>query len=219
MQNPSSSSSSSPPIPLLSGVLNNLRDPKPKPSFLLYTFLFISLLSLALILSLILSSSSSSTSHSGPDPFLYPTRTHRIVYDTHKSTPSPPSLAYLISGSRGHSARILRLLHAAYHPLNTYLLHLDPSAPHADRRRLALAVQAHPVFKAARNVHVVGNPDFAYPRGSSPLSLNLRAASVLLRLSPHWDWFVSLTADAYPLVTQDGMPLDRFFFFFLFLEE
>ncbi|RDX82986.1 Beta-glucuronosyltransferase GlcAT14B, partial [Mucuna pruriens] len=186
-------------LPIASTLLN-VRDPKPKPSVVLYTFLFLSLVSLTLILSL--SPSSSAPPHSGPDPFLHPTR---LVFDNHKSTPPPPSLAFLISGSRGDSARILRLLDATYHPLNHYLLHLDPSAPHADRERLALTVQAHPVFKAANNVHVVGKPDFAYTKGSSPVSLNLHAASILLRLSPHWDWFLSLTADSYPLVPQDGM--------------
>ncbi|KAK7279136.1 hypothetical protein RJT34_24181 [Clitoria ternatea] len=188
------------PSSLSNAILFNLRDHKPKPTLLLYTFLAISLFSLTLILSLSLSSSSS-TPHSGPDPFLYPTR--RLIFD--KSTPSPPSIAYLISGSRGDSGRILRLLSATYHPLNHYLLHLDPSAPHADRERVALMVQSNPIFAAAKNVHVMGKPDFAYAKGSSPLSLNLHAASILLRLSVGWDWFVSLGADAYPLVTQDDL--------------
>lgn len=182
----------------------NLRDSKPKPILLLYTFLAISLLSLTFILSLSSSSSSSSSPHSQPDPFLHPT--HRIIYDQDKATPPPPpSIAYLISGSQGDSGRILRLLSAVYHPLNHYLLHLDPSAPHTDREKLALTVQSNPIFKAAQNVHVMGKPDFAYPKGSSPVSFTLHAASILLRLSLKWDWFVTLSADAYPLVTQDGM--------------
>ncbi|CAJ1967920.1 unnamed protein product [Sphenostylis stenocarpa] len=201
MQNPTSPSSSSSSF---SSTFFNIRDPKPKPTLiLLYTFLFLSLLSLTLILSL---SYSPSQIHSGPDPFLHPTQTHRLVYDPHKpSPPPPPALTYLISGSRGDAARILRLLHAVYHPLNLYLLHLDPSAPHAERERVALAVQSNPVFKAAQNVHVMGKPDFAYPKGSSPVSLRLHAASILLRLSQDWHWFISLSADAYPLVTQDDL--------------
>jgi len=204
MQNPISS----PPPPSSSSSFSstffNLRDPKPKPTLiLLYTFLFLSLLSLTLILTL---SHSTISTHSGPDPFLHPTHTHRLVFDPHKpSPPPPPAVAYLISGSRGDAARVLRLLHAAYHPLNIYLLHLDPAAPHAEREHLAVTVQSHPIFKAAQNVHVVGKPDFSYTKGSSPVSLRLHAASVLLRLSRDWDWFVSLSADAYPLVTQDGM--------------
>ncbi|XP_027366031.1 beta-glucuronosyltransferase GlcAT14A [Abrus precatorius] len=202
MQTPNSSSPSPPtqqhhwPSSLSVPSFFNLRDTKSKPT-LLYTVLAISLLSLTLILSLSLSSSSHPPP-SGPDPFLHPTRT--IIYD-----PPPPSIAYLISGSHADSARILRLLSATYHPLNHYLLHLDPSAPHADRERVALTVQSNPIFRAAQNVHVMGKPDFAYPKGSSPVSLNLHAASILLRLSVNWDWFVSLSADAYPLVTQDDL--------------
>lgn len=52
---------------------------------------------------------------------------------------------------------------------------------------------------------VVGKPDFAYEKGSSPVSLRLHAAAVLMRLSRRWDWFVSLGADDYPLVTQDDL--------------
>lgn len=193
------------------------RDRKPKP--IIYTFLVISLFSILLIL--YLSSSSPSQTHTRPDPFLYPThQTHRIIFDQDKTAPPPPSIAYLISGSKGDSGRILRLLSATYHPLNHYLLHLDPSAPHSDRENLALVVQSNPIFKAAQNVHVMGKPDFAYAKGSSPVSFTLHAASILIRLSLNWDWFVSLSADSYPLVTQDGMVwwfnFIVFVFYFLF---
>ncbi|RYQ82922.1 hypothetical protein HN51_058158 [Arachis hypogaea] len=189
--------------------LFSLRDPKPnnKPTLLLYTFLAISLLSITFIFSLCTSSSSTGP-HSGPDPFLFPAHqahNHRIIYDSTKANPPPPSIAYLISGSRSDSGRIIRLLHATYHPLNQYLLHLDPSASHADRERVALTVQSNPIFKAAQNVHVMGKPDFAYQKGSSPVSLAVHAASILIRLNLKWDWFVSLSADAYPLATQDDL--------------
>ncbi|CAI8601933.1 unnamed protein product [Vicia faba] len=203
MQNPGTTQPqwySSSSLSFLSSAL--FRDPKPKP--ILYTFLIISLFSILLVLSL--SSSSPSQTHTRPDPFLYPThQTHRIIYDQDKTAPPPPSIAYLISGSKGDSGRILRLLFASYHPLNHYLLHLDPSAPHSDRENLALVVQSNPIFKAAQNVHVMGKPDFAYAKGSSPVSFTLHAASILIRLSINWDWFVSLTADSYPLVTQDDL--------------
>jgi hypothetical protein len=81
---------------------------------------------------------------------------------------------------------------------------------------LALVVQSNPIFKAAQNVYVMGKPDFVYSKGSSPVSFTLHAASILIRLSLHWDWFVSLSADSYPLVTQDGM-VCCFFFLFTFL--
>lgn len=70
---------------------------------------------------------------------------------------------------------------------------------------MALKIQSFPIFRAAQNVHVIGNADFAYPKGSSPISSLLRGASILLRLSPNWDWFINLSAKDYPLVTQDDL--------------
>ncbi|KAF3948661.1 hypothetical protein CMV_025367 [Castanea mollissima] len=93
---------------------------------------------------------------------------------------SPPSIAYLISGSAGDSGQILRLLLATYHPKNQYLLHLDLTAPQSKCVGLALSIQSIPIFKAAQNVNVVGKADFAYPKGSSGISFTLRGASVRL---------------------------------------
>lgn len=62
-----------------------------------------------------------------------------------------------------------------------------------------------PIFAAAQNVHVVGKPDFAYPKGSTPISSVLRGASILLTLSSSWSWFINLSAKDYPLVTQDDL--------------
>ena len=92
------------------------------------------------------------------------------------------------------------------------MLHLDRLASQSDRERLAIRVQSFPVFKAAQNVHVIGNADFAYPKGSSPISSLLRGASILLRLSQSWDWLINLSAKDYPLVTQDGIFLDFWLF-------
>lgn len=61
------------------------------------------------------------------------------------------------------------------------------------------------VFKAAQNVNVVGKADFSYDKGASAVSSLLHAASVLLRLSGSWDWFVNLSPSHYPLVTQDDL--------------
>ncbi|CAI0544742.1 unnamed protein product, partial [Linum tenue] len=94
---------------------------------------------------------------------------------------------------------------------NRYLLHLDPSATPAERERLALAVESVPVFRASQNVDVIGKPDFAYRRGSSPVAATLHGASLLLKLSKNWDWFVRLGAADYPLVTQDDL-LQIFFY-------
>lgn len=37
------------------------------------------------------------------------------------------------------------------------------------------------------------------------MASTLHGASILLRLSGAWDWFVNLSVDDYPLVTQDGL--------------
>ena len=135
--------------------------------------------------------------------------------------PSPPSLAYFISGTEGDSNRLFRLLLAVYHPRNIYLLHLDLAASEEKRRSLAIAVQDFPLFKSVRNVHVIGKADFADPRGSSVLSSVLHGAAILLRLGQSWDWFINLEASDYPLVTQDGKysdfekwPFSLFSFFY-----
>ncbi|KAK4750345.1 hypothetical protein SAY87_027794 [Trapa incisa] len=134
-----------------------------------------------------------------PDPLLFPSRRFFA------SDPSPPSIAYFISGSAGDSGRILRLLYAAYHPRNHYLLHLDRSAPQSEREKLAITVQSDPIFAAARNVDVLGKADFAYQKGSSPISATLHGASMLLRLASNWDWFINLDAHDYPLIPQDDL--------------
>ncbi|XP_020097507.1 beta-glucuronosyltransferase GlcAT14A [Ananas comosus] len=118
----------------------------------------------------------------------------------------PPSFAYLLSGARGDSRRLLRLLLAVYHPRNRYVLHLSADAPDAERADLAATVRrAIPAVRAFGNVDVVGRPAAGTHMGSSGLAATLRAAAVLLRLDPGWDWFVTLSAADYPLVTQDDL--------------
>ena len=120
---------------------------------------------------------------------------------------APPCLAYLLIGARGDGRRLLRLLLAVYHPRNRYVLHLSADAPDDERQSLAAGVvAAAPAVGAFENVAVVGNPTAGTPVGSSGLAGTLRAAAVLLRLHPDWDWFLTLNAADYPLVTQDGRP-------------
>ncbi|KAE8702851.1 putative leucine-rich repeat receptor-like protein kinase [Hibiscus syriacus] len=138
-----------------------------------------------------------------PDPALFPNRP--ISQTGISSAPTPPSIAYFISGSAGDSARILQLLFASYHPRNHYLLHLDLSATQTERDRLAVTVLTVPIFRAAKNVDVIGKSDYAYPRGPSSISSTLHGASILLRLASNWDWFISLNAGDYPLATQDDL--------------
>lgn len=186
----------------------SIKDRKTVLSFVFGSSLFALLLFLTLSSSLspYSYSSSSPSPHIPPDPFLFPTRqSHRVIYhDNNSSDPTPPSIAYLLSGSNGDLGRIVRLLYATYHPRNQYLLHLDRFASQTDRDKLALKVQSVPIFRAAQNVHLIGKADFVYPKGSSSISFTLHGASILLRLSPNWDWFISLGVDDYPLVTQDG---------------
>uniref|UniRef100_A0A1J3H694 Xylosyltransferase 2 n=1 Tax=Noccaea caerulescens TaxID=107243 RepID=A0A1J3H694_NOCCA len=177
---------------------------KEQPRVTLYIILTTAFLSLYFLLSLSSSSTRTSSSYTGPDdlrpdPRLFPSSS-KIAADT-----APPCIAYLITGSSDDSRRILRLLYATYHPRNRYLLHLDSLATQSERDRLAVAVQDVPIFRAARNVDVVGKPDFVYQRGSSPMASTLHGASILLRLSGAWDWFVNLSVDDYPLVTQDEL--------------
>ncbi|CAN6451702.1 unnamed protein product [Victoria cruziana] len=117
----------------------------------------------------------------------------------------PPVFAYWISGSRGDRNKVLRLLKAVYHPRNRYLLHLDSAAPNSERQELAVAVRAFRVFRAFGNVDVVGKADASNYMGSSTLAAILHGAAVLLRIDGGWDWFITLSASDYPLVTQDDL--------------
>ncbi|XP_011002162.1 PREDICTED: xylosyltransferase 1-like [Populus euphratica] len=170
--------------------------------FIILTTSFFSLLFIFTLSSHSFNTSSLST-HGLPDPYLFPNR--QPTFTKIPSDPTPPSIAYLISGSKGDLDRVLRLLYATYHPKNQYLLHLDLSAPQTDRDQLALSIQSVPIFKAAQNVNVIGKADFAYPKGSSTISATLHGAAILLRLPKKWDWFVNLGAADYPLVTPDDL--------------
>ncbi|PPD99467.1 hypothetical protein GOBAR_DD03513 [Gossypium barbadense] len=169
------------------------------PYIILASFFF----SLLFILSLLSTSASQSLLTIRRDPSLFPNRPVSLTKIPYG--PTPPSIAYLISGSAGDSARILRLLLATYHPRNHYLLHLDLSAPQTERDRLAVTIHSVPIFRAAQNVDVIGKANYAYQRGSSTVTSALHGASILLRLSSKWDWFISLSAGDYPLVTQDDL--------------
>ncbi|XP_008786554.1 beta-glucuronosyltransferase GlcAT14A [Phoenix dactylifera] len=118
----------------------------------------------------------------------------------------PPSFAYYISGGRGDRDRVIRLLLAVYHPRNRYLLHLSTDASGSERTELAVKARlAIPAIRAFGNVDVIGKPDATTYMGSSELAATLHAASVLLKLDGGWDWFVTLSAVDYPLMTQDDL--------------
>ena len=68
---------------------------------------------------------------------------------------------------------------------------------------MALEVEQVAIFKAAKNFNVIGMADFSDPNGYSLISATIHGASMLLRLSENWDWFINLDAHDYPLVTQN----------------
>ncbi|KAK9664768.1 hypothetical protein RND81_14G066700 [Saponaria officinalis] len=166
------------------------------------TTLLLTLLILLLLLSLSSTSPQVTTPTPSRDLRLFPTTPPPYILNT---TTTTTSVAYFVTGSSGDLSSIFRLLLSIYHPNNLYLVHIDRFAPQSDRDRLAIWVSSLPVFRAARNVHVVGNPDFVYVKGSSPLSSLLRGVSILLRLSHRWDWFINLSPHHYPFLTQDDL--------------
>ncbi|KAL2509696.1 Core-2/I-branching beta-1 [Forsythia ovata] len=117
----------------------------------------------------------------------------------------PPAFAYYISGGRGDGERIFRLLLAVYHPRNRYLLHIDADGTDDERMRLVAMVKSVPAVRAFGNVDVIGKPDPVTYMGSTTIAAVLRAASILLKLDGGWDWFVTLSALDYPLITQEDL--------------
>ncbi|KAF5953175.1 hypothetical protein HYC85_011119 [Camellia sinensis] len=122
-----------------------------------------------------------------------------------KGPDDPPVLAYLISGSHGDGKKILRLLKAIYHPRNQYLLELDAGSGDRERTELAIWVQSERVFGSFGNVNVVGKSHALNRMGASSLAAVLHAAALLLKISADWDWFITLSASDYPLVSQDDV--------------
>ncbi|OIW21040.1 hypothetical protein TanjilG_28387 [Lupinus angustifolius] len=122
----------------------------------------------------------------------------------HHGSHYPPAFAYFITGGNGDKNQIFRLLLAIYHPRNRYLLHLGMDASDEERQGLAAAVISVPVIRAFGNADVVGNADYVTHLGSSNVAITLRAAAIMMKLDSGWNWFVTLSARDYPLITQDG---------------
>ncbi|KAL2546043.1 Core-2/I-branching beta-1 [Forsythia ovata] len=123
----------------------------------------------------------------------------------HRGHGHPPAFAYYISGGRGDGDRIFRLLLAVYHPRNRYLLHISADGTKEERLKLGVMVKSLPVARAFGNVDVIGKPDPVTYMGSTHIAAILRAATILLKVDGEWDWFVTLSAMDYPLVTQDDL--------------
>lgn len=123
----------------------------------------------------------------------------------HRGPGYPPAFAYYISGGRGDEDRIFRLLLAVYHPRNRYLLHIAADGTDEERTRLVAMIKSVAAVRAFGNVDVIGKPDPVTYMGSTNIAAVLRAASILLKLDGGWDWFITLSALDYPLITQDDL--------------
>ncbi|XVE49860.1 hypothetical protein DITRI_Ditri01bG0116400 [Diplodiscus trichospermus] len=116
-----------------------------------------------------------------------------------------PRLAYLISGTKGDSHRMMRTLQAVYHPRNQYVLHLDLEAPPRERLELTNMVKSDTTFREVENVRVMAQSNLVTYKGPTMIACTLQAIAVLLKESLEWDWFINLSASDYPLVTQDDL--------------
>ncbi|CAI9787605.1 unnamed protein product [Fraxinus pennsylvanica] len=121
------------------------------------------------------------------------------------SEAEPPRFAYLISGTKGDSRRMMRTLQAVYHPRNQYILHMDLEAPPRERLNLTLSVKNDPTFSEVENVRVMSQSNLVTYKGPTMIACTLQAIAILLKESSNWDWFINLSASDYPLVTQDDM--------------
>lgn len=117
----------------------------------------------------------------------------------------PPRFAYLISGTKGDSERMLRTLDAVYHPRNQYILHLDLEAPPRERLDLTISVKNDPTFQEVDNVRVMAQSNLVTYKGPTMIASTLQAIAILLKEGKNWDWFINLSASDYPLVTQDDL--------------
>ncbi|KAJ7948660.1 Beta-glucuronosyltransferase [Quillaja saponaria] len=119
--------------------------------------------------------------------------------------PAIPRFAYLISGSKGDLEKLWRTLHALYHPLNHYVVHLDLESPPEERLELASRIERHPIFTEVGNVFMITKANMVTYRGPTMVANTLHACAILLKRSKTWDWFINLSASDYPLVTQDDL--------------
>ncbi|PON76142.1 Glycosyl transferase [Trema orientale] len=177
--------------------------------FLLFLLLLVLLFNLSLGHNRDFSSSSSDDDYDDQRRFalldLDPEQDHRLGLGLGLGLPELPRFAYLISGSKGEGWRLKRILEAAYHPRNYYVLHLDVDASDEERLELAKHVKSHNVIAEFRNVMVVGEPNLLTSKGPTIIASTLHAVAILLKRSHDWDWFINLSASDYPLIPQDAL--------------
>ncbi|CAN1220577.1 Beta-glucuronosyltransferase GlcAT14A [Linum perenne] len=153
----------------------------------------------------VVSVSRSEESSSSSSGYFVESKFRKRVNASQGSEFEPPKLAYLISGTKGDSRRMLRTLQAVYHPRNQYILHLDLEAPPRERLELALYVKSDPTFSEVGNVRVMAQSNLVTYKGPTMIACTLQAIAIMLRESLDWDWFINLSASDYPLVTQDDL--------------
>ncbi|KAF5194839.1 Beta-glucuronosyltransferase [Thalictrum thalictroides] len=142
----------------------------------------------------------------------YGNRTNDVIIETKvkpppapPAPPPPPRLAYLVSGSKGDLEKLWRTLHALYHPLNQYVVHLDLESSVDERLELESRIAKHPIFTEIKNVYMISKANMVTYRGPTMVANTLHACAILLKQSKEWDWFINLSASDYPLVTQDDI--------------
>ncbi|TKY49110.1 Xylosyltransferase 1 [Spatholobus suberectus] len=140
------------------------------------------------------------SNHTGP---VFVERTSSIA--PAPARPAIPRFAYLISGSKGDLEKLWRTLHAIYHPLNHYVVHMDLESPLEERMEIAHRIERQHVFAEVGNVYVVTKANMVTYRGPTMVANTLHACAILLKRSKDWDWFINLSASDYPLVTQDDL--------------
>lgn len=91
-------------------------------------------------------------------------------------------------------------------------MHIGTEGTDDERRRLSALVKSVPAIRAFGNVDVIGKPDATTYMGASNIAAILRAAAVLLKVDSDWDWFITLSAMDYPLLTQDGIIYSHFYY-------
>ncbi|XP_065854578.1 beta-glucuronosyltransferase GlcAT14C [Euphorbia lathyris] len=119
--------------------------------------------------------------------------------------PKLPRFAYLITGTKGDTGPVKRLLQAIYHPRNYYLLHLDLEASDAERLEIAKYVKSEAAIREFENVMVIGKADLVTYKGPTVVASMLHAIAILLKQAADWDWFINLSATDYPLMPQDDI--------------
>ncbi|GAA0172306.1 glycosyltransferase [Lithospermum erythrorhizon] len=140
-----------------------------------------------------------------PDSYFVESDIRRALQSKNLSGGDPPRFAYLISGTKGDSLRMMRTLQAVYHPRNQYILHMDLEAPPRERLNLTMAVKNDETFREVQNVRVMAQSNLVTYKGPTMIACTLQAITILLKESLNWDWFINLSASDYPLMTQDDL--------------